>query len=515
MRVAADGQPLTAALAERVATGGADSVEVVPFVGTDVVFLTADEEAMVMIASGTTPLDATGNIVAGRVQARQQGRLGVVDAVRCAYLDAAPGQVVGAGAGLIPFLEHDDPTRAQMGAAMQRQALPLLRPEAPLVGTGLEAAVARDSGWLVVADAGGTVVSATAAAIVVAEAGGRRRRYPLRTFERTNQATCRHQRPCVRRGERVVAGQALADGSATAGGELALGRNALVAFLAWDGATYEDAIVIRAGFVQGDGLTSLHLEEHTLEVRDTPAGMERLTRAVPHVGDRALAHLDERGIARLGARVGPGDLLVGKVTPRADADADGAETLARDIADGAARRRASATGSLASSASSGGTRSRTPRCACRRGRAASSSTSWCAEAATGSPLPHGVRATGARHAGPAPPGPGRRQARRAARQQGRRLPDRGRRGHAVPARRPADRRAAEPAGRAQPHEPGPTVRDAARLGLPGAGLAGGRARLRRPGRRRRAAACSSPPACPPTARSRSTTAGRARPSPSR
>ena len=335
VRVAADGQPLTAALAERVATGGADPVEVVPFVGTDVVCLTADEEAMVMIASGATPLDATGNIVAGRVQARQQGRLGVVDAasVRLPGRGAGPGRRP--GAGLIPFLEHDDPTRAQMGATMQRQALPLLRPEAPLVGTGLEAAVARDSGWLIVADAGGTVVSATAEAIVVAEAGGHRRRYPLRAFERANQATCRHQRPCVRRGERVVAGQLLADGSATAGGELALGRNALVAFLAWDGATYEDAIVIRAGFVHGDGLTSLHLEEHTLEVRDTPAGMERLTRAVPHVGDRALAHLDERGIARLGARVGPGDLLVGKVTPRADADADGAETLARDIADGA------------------------------------------------------------------------------------------------------------------------------------------------------------------------------------
>ncbi|MCC6630123.1 MAG: DNA-directed RNA polymerase subunit beta [Chloroflexi bacterium] len=329
--VAADGRPLTAALAARVAACVTGPVAVVPFVGTATVGLTADEEAAVAIADGGTPLDEFGNLVAERVRARRAGRAGRVDATACAFLDAAPGQVVGAGAGLIPFLEHDDPTRAQMGATMQRQALPLLRPEAPLVGTGLEAAVACDSGWLVTAEGGGTVVSATAAAIVVEEASGQRRRYPLRLFERTNQETCRRQRPCVRRGERVVAGQVLADDSATAGGELALGCNALVAFLAWDGATYEDAVVLRAGFVQGDGLTSIHLEEHTVEVRDTPAGRERLTRAVPHVGDRGLAQLDARGIARLGARVGPGDLLVGKVTPRAEADAeaDGAAVLAR------------------------------------------------------------------------------------------------------------------------------------------------------------------------------------------
>lgn len=246
-------------------------------------------------------------------------------------MDVAPKQVVSVAASLIPFLEHDDANRALMGSNMQRQAVPLLVPEAPLVATGMEKQAALDSGQVLFARCDGEVASVTATMITIKRKDGEREYYPLRKFARSNQGTCINQRPIVTRGDKVRTGQVLADSSSTDKGELALGHNVLCAFMSWEGYNYEDAIVLSESLVRSDKFTSIHIEKHEVEARSTKLGPEEITRDIPNIGEESLRDLDERGIIRLGAEVGPGDILVGKITPKGETELSAEEKLLRAI----------------------------------------------------------------------------------------------------------------------------------------------------------------------------------------
>ena len=247
------------------------------------------------------------------------------------YMDVAPSQIVSAAAALVPFLEHDDANRALMGSNMQRQAVPVVRPEAPIIGTGIEYRAARDSGQVVVARAPGVVRSVSATEIWVEEDAGDAFRYRLQKFVRTNQGTCFNQRPLVAVGDRVQPDQILADSYSTDEGELALGQNILVAFMPWEGGNYEDAIILSDRIVQDDKFTSIHIEKYECEARDTKLGPEEITRDIPNVGEEALADLDENGIVYIGAEVGPQDILVGKITPKGETELTAEERLLRAI----------------------------------------------------------------------------------------------------------------------------------------------------------------------------------------
>ncbi|RDV80527.1 DNA-directed RNA polymerase subunit beta [Ammonifex thiophilus] len=297
----------------------------------EIVYLTADEEEQYVIAQANVALDEEGRFLEDRVSARYKGEILVVPVEEVDLVDVSPKQVFSVGASLIPFLENDDANRALMGANMQRQAVPLIRTEAPLVGTGIEEKVARDAGAVVVARRSGTVTKVTANEIVITTDGGETDRYPLRKFQRSNQGTCINQRPIVKKGERVEAGQIIADGPCTDRGELSLGRNVLVAFMPWEGYNYEDAILISEKLVKEDFFTSIHIEEYECEARDTKLGPEEITRDIPNVGEDALKDLDERGIIRIGAEVRPGDILVGKVTPKGETELTAEERLLRAI----------------------------------------------------------------------------------------------------------------------------------------------------------------------------------------
>jgi DNA-directed RNA polymerase subunit beta len=246
-------------------------------------------------------------------------------------MDISPRQTVSVPAALIPFLEHDDVNRALMGANMQRQAVPLLRPQSPIVGTGIERQVAVDSGQVVVAPADGEITSVTARQITLVDDEGVEHEMRLRKFIRSNQGTCINQRPIVNKGDRVAKGQPLADSSSTEDGELALGQNILVAFMTWEGGNFEDAILISERVVREDLFTSIHIEKHEVEARDTKLGPEEITRDIPNVGEEGLRHLDERGIIHIGAEVGPGDILVGKITPKGETELTAEEKLLRAI----------------------------------------------------------------------------------------------------------------------------------------------------------------------------------------
>src|SRR5207302_1810104 len=247
------------------------------------------------------------------------------------YMDVSPKQIVSVAAALIPFLEHDDANRALMGANMQRQAVPLLRSDAPLVGTGMELRAAIDAGDVILAENAGTVEDVSAEEIVLRERGTDLKHYPLLKFRRSNQGTCINQKPIVKTGDKVQKGQVIADGPCTDQGELALGKNLLVAFMPWEGHNYEDAIVISERLVKGDVLTSIHNEEHEVDARDTKLGAEEITRDIPNVSEEILKDLDERGIVRIGAEVNPGDYLVGKVTPKGETELTPEERLLRAI----------------------------------------------------------------------------------------------------------------------------------------------------------------------------------------
>jgi len=295
-------------------------------------YLTADEEDRHVIAQANTPLDPKGRMVEEKVLCRKSGgELITVPAPEVDYMDVAPHQIVSVATALIPFLEHDDANRALMGANMQRQAVPLIKTDAPLIGTGVEFRAAVDAGDVVVADKGGTVEEVDANQIVVFGSDGTKQTYKLQKFRRSNQDTCLNQTPVVAEGQKVAAGQVLADGPSTDQGELALGRNLLVAFMPWEGHNYEDAIILSERLVKEDMLTSIHIEEYEVDARDTKLGAEEITRDIPNVADEVLKDLDDEGIIRIGAEVNPGDVLVGKVTPKGETELTPEERLLRAI----------------------------------------------------------------------------------------------------------------------------------------------------------------------------------------
>jgi DNA-directed RNA polymerase subunit beta len=295
-------------------------------------YLTADEEDRHVIAQANEPLMSDGKFANDRVLVRRKG--GEVDFVTpdgVDYMDVSPRQMVSVATAMIPFLEHDDANRALMGANMQRQAVPLVKAEAPLVGTGMEYRAAVDAGDVVVAEVGGVVEDLCADYMTVHQDDGHRRTYLLHKFSRSNAGSCVNQKPVVFEGDRVEAGQVIADGPCTDQGEMALGRNLLVAFMPWEGHNYEDAIILSQRLVQEDVLTSIHIEEHEVDARDTKLGPEEITRDIPNVSEEMLADLDERGIIRIGAEVVPGDILVGKVTPKGETELTPEERLLRAI----------------------------------------------------------------------------------------------------------------------------------------------------------------------------------------
>jgi DNA-directed RNA polymerase subunit beta len=301
-------------------------------VGDKVDYLTADEEDRHVIAQANEPLDTKGNFVGSRVLVRKKGgEIDYLDPSEVDYMDVSPRQMVSVATAMIPFLEHDDANRALMGANMQRQAVPLLRSEAPLVGTGMELRAAVDAGEVIVATKSGVVEDLSADYITVMADDGTRQTYRLHKFRRSNQGTCINQKAVVDEGDRVEVGQVIADGPCTDDGEMALGKNLLVAFMPWEGHNYEDAIILSQRLVQDDVLTSIHIEEHEVDARDTKLGAEEITRDIPNVSEEVLADLDERGIVRIGAEVVPGDILVGKVTPKGETELTPEERLLRAI----------------------------------------------------------------------------------------------------------------------------------------------------------------------------------------
>ena len=302
-----------------------------PIVTDEIEYLPADEEEEFHVAQANAPLDEQGHFVNDRVPCRFRDTFPEARPNQVEYMDVSPKQVVSVATALIPFLEHDDANRALMGSNMQRQAVPLLEPEAPIVGTGMEERAARDSGQVIVALRPGVVTSVTAERISIETDDGQLDEYRLQKFVRSNQGTCINQRPIVDVGQRVEQGQAISDSSSTDKGELALGRNILAAFMSWEGGNYEDAIVISDRLVKDDLFTSIHIEKHELESRDTKLGPEEITRDIPNVGEESLKDLDEEGIVYIGAEVRPGDILVGKITPKGETELTAEERLLRAI----------------------------------------------------------------------------------------------------------------------------------------------------------------------------------------
>ena len=291
----------------------------------------ADVEDKYVIAMASEPLDEENKFIHNRIRARVGSEILEVDKETVDYIDISPKQLVSVAAAMIPFLEHDDVKRSLMGSNMQRQAVPLLMPEAPIVGTGIEYRAAKDSGITVTAKNAGIVEKVTGDEILVRTKNDTIDSYKLRKFKRTNGGTCINQRPVVTRGEKVKAGDILADGPSTVNGEMSLGKNVLIAFTTWEGYNYEDAVLISERLVKEDVYTSIHIEEYDCECRDTKLGPEEITRDIPNVGDDSLKDLDEDGIIRIGAEVRPGDILVGKVTPKGETELTAEERLLRAI----------------------------------------------------------------------------------------------------------------------------------------------------------------------------------------
>ena len=303
-----------------------------PRVTDEVVYMTADEEDNYHVAQANTPLDAEGHFVHKNVSGRYREETQEYERRRMFdYMDVSPKMVFSVATALIPFLQNDDANRALMGSNMQRQAVPLLMTEAPVVGTGMEEKAAVDSGVCVVAEEGGVVERSTSAEITIRQDDGNLKKYKLTKFMRSNQSNCYNQRPVVFKGDRVEAGEVIADGPSTSNGEMALGKNPLIGFMTWEGYNYEDAVLLSERLVQDDVYTSVHIEEYEAEARDTKLGPEEITRDIPGVGDDALKNLDERGIIRIGAEVRAGDILVGKVTPKGETELTAEERLLRAI----------------------------------------------------------------------------------------------------------------------------------------------------------------------------------------
>ncbi len=324
------GETITEKQAKAIKKAGIEQVRVVPFLTEKIEYMSADEEDRYTIAQANAVLDSRGQFVEKRISARRNQQFRFASAQRIDYMDVAPRQIVGISAALIPFLEHDDANRALMGSNMQRQAVPLLRPDAPIVSTGMEWQAALNSGQVVVATEDGEVVSVTGDQIVTVGENGPRI-YQLRKYDRSNQSTCIDQRPIVQKGQRVHKGLVLADSSSTDNGDLALGQDVVVAFLSWEGGNYEDAILVSEELVHEDRFTSIHIEKHEIEARDTKLGPEEITYDIPNVSEDALKDLDERGIIRVGADVKENDILVGKITPKGEKELSPEEKLLRAI----------------------------------------------------------------------------------------------------------------------------------------------------------------------------------------
>ncbi|GHO53643.1 DNA-directed RNA polymerase subunit beta [Ktedonobacter robiniae] len=318
-------------LFEKLAFLGDTPLSIKPFVTDEVDYQTADDEENFYIAQANAVLTDNNEFADARVLARYQGEFTEVPSESIDYMDVSPRQTVSVATALIPFLEHDDVNRALMGANMQRQAVPLLRPQSPICGTGIERQVAVDSGQVIVAQASGEVVSSTSRKIEIMDEHGQLYSHTLRKFVRSNNGTCINQRPIVKKGDYVTKGQVVADSSSTELGELALGQNILVAFMSWEGGNFEDAILISERIVREDLFTSIHIEKYEVDARDTKLGPEEITRDIPNVGEEGLRNLDERGIIYVGAEVGPQDILVGKITPKGETELTAEEKLLRAI----------------------------------------------------------------------------------------------------------------------------------------------------------------------------------------
>jgi DNA-directed RNA polymerase subunit beta len=328
--IASEGQRVTAEQLPAIRSLNRATVFVIPFVSTDVEYLSADAEDKFVIAQANSVLNEYEEFELDRISCRYHSDFIISAPDSVNYMDIAPNQVVGISAALIPFLEHDDANRALMGSNMQAQAVPLINPEVPTISTGMEGYAAIDSGQVLVAEEEGDVVSVTGRQIIMRVASGLKT-YTLRKYQRSNQSTCIDQRPAVIKGQRVRKGDVLADSSSTISGNLALGQNVVVAFLSWEGGNFEDAILISERLVQQDSFTSVHIEKHEVEARDTKLGPEEITRDIPNVGEDAIKDLDDHGIIRIGAEVGPNDILVGKITPKGEKELTPEERLLRAI----------------------------------------------------------------------------------------------------------------------------------------------------------------------------------------
>jgi len=329
--VAKDGTLITKQLAQRLSRFPAQNIKVVPFVSRQIVYLTADEEDQYAIAQANALLNKKNEFVYDKVEVKRGDRYFKESVDKVNFIDVSPKQLFGIAACLIPFLEHDDANRALMGCNMQRQAVPLLRPECPLVATGMEREVAKYSGQVIFAPDNGIVTSATSSQIMIENKKGEEQAFNLMKFTRTNQGTCINQHPIVSKGDKVKKGQVLVDSYSLDGGTLALGQNVICAFMSWEGYNYEDAIIISKRLVEDDAYTSIHIEKYEIEERDTKLGPEEITRDIPNVSEESLSNLDEIGIVRIGAEVKPNDILVGKITPKGETEPSAEEKLLRAI----------------------------------------------------------------------------------------------------------------------------------------------------------------------------------------
>ena len=332
--IAKEGDRITKQMLPAIKELKRPTIFLTPFVSdeaSDVEYLSADAEDKFVIAQANTPLNDNNEFELTRISCRHHSDFTISTADAINYMDVAPHQVVGISASLIPFLEHDDANRALMGSNMQAQAVPLINPDVPLISTGMESFAAIDSGQVLVAEEEGDVISVTGKQTVIRTTDGMTKTYNLRKYQRSNQSTCIDQRPAVTKGQRIHPGDVLADSSSTVNGHLALGQNVVVAFVSWEGSNFEDAILISERLVQADRFTSVHIEKYELEARDTKLGPEEVTRDIPNVGEEAIKDLDERGIIRIGAEVGPNDILVGKITPKGEKELTPEERLLRAI----------------------------------------------------------------------------------------------------------------------------------------------------------------------------------------
>ncbi len=472
--------------AERLAKGGVARVLILPWVSDEIVFLSADEEDKYTVAQANAPIDDNGHFTVPHTACRSRHTFKDLPVGEVDFMDVSPKQTVSVATALIPFLEHDDANRALMGSNMQRQAVPLLVSEAPIVGTGMEIHAARNSGEMVISQSAGTVIGvgwpepqgddrsvikvlsgqdAGIGILVRPDDGGPDVWYGIHKFVRSNQGTCLSQRISVKAGDRVDAGTVLADGPSTRDGELALGRNVLVAFMPWEGYNFEDAILISELVVREDKYTSVHIEEFEIEARDTKLGPEDITRDLPNIAEELLKNLNDWGIIYVGAEVGQGDILVGKITPKGESELSAEERLLRAIFGEKAREVRDS--SL-----------RVPH-----GEHGTVVDVKIFSRESGHELPPGVNELVRGLRRPEAEDLAGRQDGGAPRQQGRHRPHPAHRRHAVPPRRHAGGDRAQPAGRPQPHEPWPSAGDASGLGRPGAGHHGRLAGVRRRPRR--------------------------------